>query len=36
MRARLEKESALGRIGSRIRTEKTLSLQFEHAGKTAQ
>jgi len=36
VRARLEKEGALGRIASRIRTEKTLNLLFEHARKTAQ
>jgi trigger factor len=34
-RARLEKEGALGRMASRIRTEKTLNLLFEHARKTA-
>jgi len=36
MRARLEKEGALGRIASRIRAEKTLNLLFEHARKTAE
>ncbi|MGE5488823.1 MAG: trigger factor [bacterium] len=35
-RIRLEKEQALGRIASRIRTEKTLSYLFEHARKVAQ
>jgi len=36
LRARLEKEGALGRIASRIRTEKTLNFLFEHARKTAE
>ena len=36
VRARLEKEGGLGRIASRIRTEKTLNLLFEHARKTAE
>lgn len=36
VRARLEKEDALGRIASRIRTEKTLNFLFEHARKTAE
>lgn len=35
-RLRLEKEQALGRIASRIRTEKTLSYLFEHARKVAE
>lgn len=35
-RIRLEKEQALGRIASRIRTEKTLSFLFEHARKVAE
>ena len=35
-RARLEKEGALGRIASHIRSEKTLSFLFEHARKTVQ
>ena len=36
MRARLKRGGALGRIASRIRTEKTLNLLFEHARKTAE
>ncbi len=36
VRARLEKEGVLGRIASRIRTEKTLNFLFEHARKTAE
>ena len=35
VRLKLEKEGALGRIASRIRTEKTLNLLFEHAVKEA-
>jgi len=35
LRARLEKEGALGRIASRIRTDKTLSFLFEQARKVA-
>jgi trigger factor len=35
VRARLEKEGALGRIAHRIRTEKTLNFLFEHARKVA-
>lgn len=35
-RIRLEKEQALGKIASRIRTEKTLSYLFEHARKVAE
>jgi trigger factor len=35
LRARFEKEGVLGRIASRIRTEKTLNFLFEHARKTA-
>lgn len=36
MRMKLEKEGGLGRIASRIRTEKTLDFLFEHARKTAE
>lgn len=36
VRMRLEKEDALRRIASRIRTEKTLGFLFEHATKTAE
>jgi len=35
LRARLEKEGGLGRLASRIRTEKTLNFLFEHARKVA-
>ncbi|MGA2434951.1 MAG: trigger factor [Bryobacteraceae bacterium] len=35
VRAKLEKDDGLWRIASRIRTEKTLELLFEHARKTA-
>jgi trigger factor len=35
LRIRLEKEGALGRIASRIRTDKTLAFLFEHARKVA-
>lgn len=34
VRLRFEKDGTLGRIASHIRTEKTLSFLFEHAGKT--
>jgi trigger factor len=36
VRAKLEKDDGLWRIASRIRTEKTLELLFEHARKTAE
>ncbi len=36
LRQRLEKEGALGRIASRIRTEKTLNFLFEHSRKVAE
>ena len=36
VRMRLEKEGALGRIASRIRTDKTLGFLFDHARKTAE
>jgi trigger factor len=36
VRMRLEKEGTLGRIASRIRTEKTLGFLFDHARKTAE
>ncbi len=36
VRIRLEKENALGRIASRIRTDKTLAFLFEHARKVAE
>jgi trigger factor len=35
VRMKLEKDGSLGRIASRIRTEKTLNFLFEHARKTA-
>jgi trigger factor len=36
VRLRFEKDGTLGRIASRIETEKTLSFLFEHANKTAE